>query len=205
MSGSQSRKQKPVFPPELLGSIKSQMEQEQEDFKEVKAVTWEPVLQGLKMGMYGFLGDKYGPSPQELEALIKMFNISYWQASLYQHDCEWAVKEYAEFKEGYYLILKEEHELETKEATEYMPLFQNWFLDKYRQAWITMMRSKLTSVTIRSPTFAERREKRLELQAMYGTVQGSSFFGGGSGVPSSLRQSMKVEDVMAAEHGGAEE
>lgn len=202
---SQSKKQKPVFPPELLGSIKTLMEMEQEDYKEVKSVTWEPVLQGLKFGMYGFLGDKHGPSPLELDALIKMFNISYWQVSLYQHDCEWAVKEYAEFKEGYYGILLSEHGYEKKEATEYVPLFPNWFLDKYRQAWITMMRSKLTSVTIRSPTFAERREKRLELQAVYGSVQGASFFGGGGGIPSSLRQSMKFEDVMAEEHKAEDE
>jgi hypothetical protein len=157
------------------------------------------------MGMYGFLGDKHGPSPAELDALIKMFNISYWQASLYSYDCQWAVTEYAAFKVIYLKQLKEEHGLELNAAIEYVPMFANWFLDKYRQAWITMMRSKLTSVTIKSPTFAERREKRLELQSMYGTVQGSSFFGGPGGVPSSLKSPLPFEHTMDAEHGGTTE
>lgn len=165
------------LPDEMFETLRKRIAWEREKYNEAKDVGWEDMIRGQIFGMFSFLGDAHGPDPTEIDACVQMYGISYWQASLYREDCPWAMEGYVKFVEG-----QEEELNEREDIDELIPSFENWFLNRYRRAWVSMMKSKLTYLINISQTFAERREQRLEATAAISSMQGATVAGKGGAV-----------------------
>jgi len=178
---------------EIIQTLREQVKLKEKLFKGARRVAFADMIDGLGLGSYSYLGDDYGPTPVDIEALGEMFALLYINASRYK-PVEWAQKKFAKYCEPSRVILKERG-LKEEEINQRMPLFEDWFIDTCRRAWVWLIKWKLSDILARSQTSFERQQQKEETAAGMAALHIPMFDRRG-GVPSTLTGPVSIEDEL---------